>query len=89
MSLEQIETAILGMPPAERRCLLAWLDEHRDDLFNESPAELSPVQTAELLRRRQEYIDHPEQFTRLDGPAVDALFARIRRHVAARLSPSR
>jgi len=91
MSLEQIENAILGMSPPERRRLLAWMDENREDLFDEEQAgpNLSPAQTAELLHRRQEYAERPENFSRMDKPALDAMFARIRRHVAARLSPAR
>jgi hypothetical protein len=88
MSIDQVESAILGLTPAERYRLLRWLDEHRQELFSleTEREELTAEQEAEILRRRQEYQEHPQRFKRMDEQALDEMFARIRGHVAARLS---
>ncbi len=87
MSIEQLESAILALTPQERRRLLVWFDDHRQDLFGrDAEAEdLSAEQKSEILRRRQEYTKHPEQFTRMDEKSLDQMFARLRGHVAARI----
>ncbi len=88
MSIEEVESAILEMGPEERHRLLVWFDQHREDLFGRGAAadDLSAGQKAEMLRRRQEYNEHPERFIRVNEQSLDEMFARIRRHVAARLS---
>jgi hypothetical protein len=89
MSIEQVESAIREMPPEERRRLLLWLDEHRHELFAGSQ-DVTEAQKAELLRRRQEYFEHPERFIRVTTEAeLDRFFEEIRREVQARLSPAR
>ena len=90
MSVEQLESAILGLPPEERRRLVAWLDEHRHELFGgvASEADLTEQQKAEIRRRRQEYRDHPELFIRMDGKSLEEMFARIR-DACARVSSTR
>ena len=88
MSIEQVETAIRGMPPEERRRLLLWLDEHRYELFAGAD-DVTDAQKAELLRRRKEYLEHPERFIRVTTEAeLDRFFEDIRREVQARLSPA-
>ena len=89
MSIEQVEAAIREMPPEERRRLLLWLDEHRYELFADSD-DVTEAQKSELLRRRQEYFEHPERFLRVTTEAeLDRFFEDIRREVQARLSPAR
>src|SRR5205809_152144 len=34
VSVEQLESAILELSPEERRRLVAWLDDHRNELFS-------------------------------------------------------
>lgn len=90
MSIEQVEHAILALAPEERRELLKWFDEHRHELFGEaSPTELSEAQKSEMLRRRNEYSEHPERFIAMDDKTLDEMFARLRRHVTARVSSIR
>ena len=85
MSIEQVESAIREMPPEERRRLLLWLDAHRYELFAGSE-EVTEAQKTELLRRRQEYFDHPERFIRVTNEQeLDRFFEDIRRDVQARL----
>ena len=89
MSIEQVESAIREMPLEERRRLSLWLDEHRYELFTGSE-EVTEVQKAELLRRRQEYFDHSDRFIRITNEQeLDRFFEDIRREVQARLSPAR
>jgi len=89
MSVEQVESAIREMPTEERRRLLLWLDEHRYELFAGSDG-VTEAQKAELLRRRQEYFDHPERFIRVTSEAeLDRFFEDIRREVQARLPSAR
>ena len=88
MSIEQVESAIRELPAEERRRLLLWLDEHRYELFAGSD-EVTEAQKVELLRRRQEYFDHPERFIRVTNEEeLDRFFEGIRREVQARLSPA-
>ncbi len=89
MSVEQIESAIKAMPPAERAQFADWFDVHRDELVADKRDDLSEAQKAELLTRRREYDEHPERFTRMDKQALDQMFGRIRQNVAARLSSAR
>lgn len=89
MSIEQVESAIREMPLEERQRLLLWLDEHRYELFVENDA-VAEEQKAELLRRRQEYFEHPERFIRVTNEdELDRFFQNIRREVQTQLSPAR
>jgi hypothetical protein len=48
--------------------------------------EVTEAQKTELLRRREEYFDHPERFTRVTNEQeLDRFFDDIRREVQARL----
>ena len=90
MSIEQVEDAILALAPEERRQLLEWFDEHRHELFGQTqPIELTEAQKAEMLRRRNEYGEHPERFTAMNDKALDEMFARLRRHVTTQVSSTR
>jgi hypothetical protein len=69
MSLEQLESAILALAPDQRKRLAAWFDEHREDLVSEDDAadDLSDDQKAEILRRRDLALAHPELLEPWDG----------------------
>lgn len=87
MNIEQVEDAILALAPEERRQLLEWFDEHRHELFGAAEStELSEAQKAEVLRRRNDYVEHPERFIPMDDKSLDEMFARLRRHVTTRVS---
>ena len=89
MSIEQVESAIREMSAEDRRRLLLWLDEHRYELFAGSD-EVTEAQRTELLRRRQEYLDHPERFARVTNEQeLDRFFEEIRREAQARLPSAR
>lgn len=86
MSVEQIEASLLKLPPAERAAFANWFDAHRHELVAD---DLSEAQKAELLRRRQEYAEHPERFVHLDAKGIDEMCERINREVKSRLSSAR
>jgi hypothetical protein len=69
MSLEQLESAILALPFDERQRLALWFEEHRRELLGdtESEDELSEEQQAEILRRREMALAHPELLEPWEG----------------------
>jgi hypothetical protein len=58
--LEQLENAILDLTPEERQRLAVWFDENREELLADEPDELTEEQKAELVRRRDLALAHPE-----------------------------
>ena len=69
VSLEQIEASILELSPEERRRFAAWYDKHRKDLLPEQQEEddLADEQRAEILRRRDLALAHPDLLEPWDG----------------------
>jgi hypothetical protein len=67
VSLEQLENAILGLAPEERKRLAAWFEENPRELLGDDGDELSEQQEAEILRRRDQALAHPELLEPWDG----------------------
>jgi recombinational DNA repair ATPase RecF len=68
MSVDQLESALQALPPEERRKFIHWLDEHRDELIDAADdLNLTEEQKAELLRRREQALAHPELLEPWDG----------------------
>jgi recombinational DNA repair ATPase RecF len=68
MSVDQLETALQALSPGERRKFINWLDEHRDELIDAvDDLNLTEEQKAELLRRREQALAHPELLEPWDG----------------------
>lgn len=69
MSLEQLESAIFALSNDERRRLAVWFEEHRHDLLGETEADddLTAEQEAEVLRRRDLALAHPELLEPWEG----------------------
>jgi len=67
VSLEQLETAILGLTPEERQRLVVWFEENRIDLLGDEPDDLTEEQQAELIRRRDLALAQPELLEPWDG----------------------
>jgi len=59
MSVEQLEQTVLNLPPDERRRFLDWLYEHEDEWLG--PDDIHPEVKAEILRRHEEALAHPEK----------------------------
>ncbi|MGV3757725.1 MAG: hypothetical protein ACO1QS_20275 [Verrucomicrobiota bacterium] len=87
MSLDQLEAALKQLPVIERRRFVDWVDDHRAELLDLD--EVNEAQKEELLRRRQEYEDHPEKFLQLNESELDGFFEGVRREVQARVSSAR
>ncbi len=67
VSLEQLESAILGLTPEERQRLAVWFEENRRELLGDESDELSEEQMAEVVRRRDLALAHPELLEPWDG----------------------
>jgi len=78
MSLEQLESSILALKPEERKQFARWFEEHRDDLIpgNSEDEELTSEQRAEVLRRREQALAHPELLQPWQG-TTDRLRQRL------------
>lgn len=60
MSVEQLEKSVLDLSREERRRFLDWLYEHESELLGEDD-DIHPEVKAEILRRRDEALAHPEK----------------------------
>ena len=60
VSLEQLESAILGLTPEERQQLAVWFEENRRELLGDEPDDLTGEQKTEVVRRRDLALAHPE-----------------------------
>ncbi len=67
VSLEQLESAILGLTPEDRRRLAVWFEENRPELLGDDSDELTEDQEAEIIRRRDFALAHPELLEPWDG----------------------
>ncbi|HAO80324.1 MAG TPA: hypothetical protein DCQ92_15405 [Verrucomicrobia subdivision 3 bacterium] len=81
MSVEQIETSVLQLPQADRRRFLNWLYEHEDELLGSDDGEIHPEVQAEILRRREEALAHPEKLEAWESafPRMKQRFNELRR----------
>ena len=82
MSAQEVEAMIRSLPPAELGRFAEWWEAHHQSLLHPpagtgTPAVESEAVKAELLRRRQEYTDHPERFLRMNDAAVEQMLSDI------------
>ena len=82
MSSREVETMIRSLSPEELRRFAEWWELHRRSLLNEraerdSATGESEAVRAELIRRKQEYRDHPERYSRMESEALDQMFKDI------------
>ena len=96
MSLAEIEKQVLAHSEEERRQFAAWFHQNEGKILppevdeGKRDDDLSEAVKAELLLRKQEYVDHPERFRRVETKAgLKAYFDEIGDEVRARLSSSR
>ncbi len=76
VGLEQLESAILGLRPEERRQLAIWFEENRRELLGDDADELTDEQKAEVLRRRDLAVANPELLEPWDG-TIERVRARL------------
>ena len=68
MSVEQIESTLLQLPPEERRRFADWFYQHEDEIVEpQDNEEIHPEVRAELERRLQEIEEHPELLQPWEG----------------------
>ena len=86
MSLEQLESAILELTPQERHRLAVWFEENRRELLGDDDSdELTEAQQAEIVRRRDFALAHPELLEPWDG-TIERVRERL--HEFRRQKPS-
>ena len=61
MSAEQVEQTLLQLPSEERRRFADWFYEHEDEFVGVDDDQIHPEVKAEILRRREEALAHPER----------------------------
>ena len=67
VSLDKLEQAILDLKPEERQRLAVWFEENRQELLGDDSDEMSEEQEAEIIRRRELALAHPELLEPWDG----------------------
>lgn len=86
VSLEQLEDAILGLTSEERLRLALWFEENRLELLGDEAEELSEEQEAEVLRRRELALAHPELLEPWDG-TIERVRERLHEFRPQKTSP--
>ena len=76
VSVEQLEAEILSLPPKERQRLAVWFEENRQKLLGDDSDDLSEEQKAEVLRRRDMALAHPDLLEPWDG-TIERVRARL------------
>ena len=76
MSVEQLEAEILSLAPEERQRLAIWFEENRQKLLGDDGNDLSGEQKAEVIRRREMALAHPDLLEPWDG-TVERVRARL------------
>ena len=80
MSLDQLEQKVLSLPREERRKFARWFYEHENQIVDpRDDDEISPAVRAEILRRRDEALAHPERME----PVTDDWFDSLKRKLTA------
>lgn len=68
MSVEQIEKTLLELPSEERRQFADWFYQHESEIIGPLDDDyIHPSVQAEVLRRRDEALAHPELMEPWDG----------------------
>ena len=86
VSLEQLESAILGLTPGERQRLAVWFEENRRELLGDEPDELTEEQKTEVVRRRELALAHPELLEPWDG-TIERVRERLHEFGRQKTSP--
>ena len=77
MSAHEVERLIRSLPDHELRRFAEWWDAHRAALLGGSGGSEQEAVKAELRRRKQEYVDHPERFEQMNDAALGQMFRDI------------
>ncbi len=81
MSAEQVEQTLLQLPSEERRRFADWFYEHEDEFVGVDDDQIHPEVKAEILRRREEALAHPERLEAWESayPRMWQRFDELRR----------
>lgn len=75
MSVEQIEATLLKLPREERRQFADWFYRHENEILDpRDDDDVSPEVKAEILRRRDEALAHPELLEPFEEKDIDRMF---------------
>ena len=90
MSLVELTEQVLALSKEERHQFAVWFFENRERILPPGSEDTSEEIKTELRRRKQEYIDHPEQFRRVETREdLARYFDEIRDEVRSRLPSTR
>jgi hypothetical protein len=88
MSIEQIESKLMEMPPEERRRFARWFYDHENEILQPGDEEVAADVYAEVIRRREELQARPG----LAVPVTDEWFEQLKakvRNARAAQAPAR
>jgi hypothetical protein len=94
MSLAEIEKEVLALSEEERWQFVEWFYQNQGSIvprdIDAAKGSATEAMKAELLQRKQEYLDHPERFRHVKTrEELKEYFDEIRDEVRARLSSAR
>lgn len=79
MSVEQLEQSVLKLSDEERRQFADWFYQHESEIIGQpDDDDIHPSVKAEVLRRRDEALAHPE----LMEPVTGEWFEQMKRKLA-------
>jgi hypothetical protein len=80
MSVQQLEKSVLSLSREDRRRFLDWLYENEAELIGPDD-DIHPEVKAEILRRREEALAHPEKLEAWESafPRMKQRFDELRR----------
>jgi hypothetical protein len=81
MSVEQVEKSLLQLPGEDRRRFADWFYQHEDQFVGPDDEQIHPEVQAEILRRRDEALAHPERLEAWESafPRMKQRFDELRR----------
>ena len=89
MSVEQLESAILALPAADRHRLARWFEDHLHELIDLAEAQAAEAaQEREVRRRLAETEANPAQLQPFEEADVEAMFREFA-DARAKDSPAR
>jgi hypothetical protein len=86
MSVEQLESAIKALPPAERERFAGWFDDHRHELIRQRKVE--DAQQREVLDRLREAETNPDALEAFEESDLERMI-RDTSHAAAKKAQAR
>jgi hypothetical protein len=86
MSIEQLESKLMELPPKERRRFARWFYDHENEILEPGDDETAPEVYAEVIRRREELRAQPGLAVPVTDEWFEQLKAKVRNARAAQAS---